>query len=213
MVHVGPSPATGSQLPAIRSAAAGCSRFALTLRDEDAGSHTVFELPDGFDAYLKDVSRNRRANYRRNLNKLNKAFDFEVDVVRDGPELESEFDAFIAMHQVQWRAINKLGHFDDWPGSREFSRDLVRTLAAEGRVRLIRLLADGEPVAYYWCFRMDDTFYWRLWGGRAHGVSAARWCLASTGRCGAAGCADAISSTRPDTCFGASAAPLICGCF
>ena len=168
MVHVG-VPATGSQMPAIRSAAAGCSRFALTLRDEDAGSHTVFELPDGFDdAYLKDVSRNRRANYRRNLNKLNKAFDFEVDVVRDGPELESEFDAFIGMHQVQWRAINKLGHFDDWPGSREFSRDLVRTLAAEGRVRLIRLLADGEPVAYYWCFRMDDTFYWRL--SRARGL-------------------------------------------
>ncbi len=180
MVHVGPSPATGAQLPAIRSAAVSCSRFALTLRDQDAGSHTVFELPDGFDAYLKDVSRNGRTNYRRNLNKLNKAFDFEVDVVRDGSELECEFDAFIAMHQVQWRAINKLGHFDDWPGSREFSRDLVRTLAAEGRVRLIRLVADGEPVAYYWCFGMDGTFYWRL-SGRRRGE---RWDQFALGRVG-----------------------------
>ena len=46
MVHVGPSPGAGAQLPAIRSAAVSCSRFALTVRDEDAGSHTVFELPD-----------------------------------------------------------------------------------------------------------------------------------------------------------------------
>ena len=48
MVHVGPSPGAGAQLPAIRSAAVSCSRFALTVRDEDAGSHTVFELPDWF---------------------------------------------------------------------------------------------------------------------------------------------------------------------
>ena len=68
----------------------------------------MFQLPDSFDSHLKGVSRSRRAIYRRNLNKLNKAFDFEVDVGRDGPELEREFDAFIAMHQVQWRAINRL---------------------------------------------------------------------------------------------------------
>ena len=100
--------------------------------------------------------------------------------MRDGPQLEREFDAFIEMHQVQWRTINKLGHFDDWPGSREFSRDLVRTLAPEGRVRLIRLLADGEPVAYYWCFGMDDTYYWRL-SGRRRGE---RWDQFALGRVG-----------------------------
>ena len=66
------------------------------------------------------------------------------------------------MHQAQWKAVNKLGHFDDWPGSREYSWDLVRNLAASDRVRLLRLLADDRVVAYYWCFALGGTYYWRL---------------------------------------------------
>ena len=66
------------------------------------------------------------------------------------------------MHQAQWQAMNKLGHFEDWPASREFSWDLVRTFARTGRVRLVRLLADGKVLAYYWCFALNRTYYWRL---------------------------------------------------
>ena len=53
-------------------------------RDRETGTQTVFELPDGFDAYLGGLSKNQRSNYRRNVNKLGKAFRFEVDVVTRG---------------------------------------------------------------------------------------------------------------------------------
>jgi CelD/BcsL family acetyltransferase involved in cellulose biosynthesis len=66
------------------------------------------------------------------------------------------------MHQAQWKAVDKLGHFDDWPGAREYSWDLVRTLAGSDRVRLVRLMADDRVVAYYWCFALGGTYYWRL---------------------------------------------------
>ena len=118
-------------------------------------------MPDGFDAYLGGLSKNQRSNYRRNVNKLGKAFEFQVDVVREGPELEREFEAFVEMHQAQWKAVGKLGHFGDWPRSREFTRDLVDTLAGTGRApdpagrrrrgRLVLLL-----------LRADGTYYWRL---------------------------------------------------
>ncbi len=162
MVHVGPCSGTSAQLDALRESAAAIGDVAKLVRDRVSGSHTVFEMPDGFDAYLRSLSKNHRSNYRRNVNKLNKTFNFGVDVVRDAYTLEREFEDFVEMHQAQWKAVNKLGHFDDWPGSREFSRDLVRTLARTDRVRLIRLLADDQVVAYYWCFGMNGRYYWRL---------------------------------------------------
>jgi CelD/BcsL family acetyltransferase involved in cellulose biosynthesis len=161
LVHLGPCSGE-TRLEAVRGSVANLAGEARIVRDREAGSHTVFEMPDGFDAYLKGLSRNQRSNYRRNLNKLNGAFKFAVDVVSDAPTLEHEFDAFVEMHQAQWKAVNKLGHFGDWPGSREFTRDLVSDLARVDQVRLIRLLADDQVVTYYFCFRLNDTFYWRL---------------------------------------------------
>jgi CelD/BcsL family acetyltransferase involved in cellulose biosynthesis len=161
LVHVGP--ASGDlQLEAVRRAVAALGGDARIVRDRECGASTVFEMPDGSDAYVKSLSKNQRSNYKRNLNKLNNTFDFSVDVVRDGPLLEQEFDAFVEMHQMQWNAVHKLGHFGDWPRSREFTHDLVRELAGEDQVRLIRLIADGEVVSYYFCFKLNDVYYWRL---------------------------------------------------
>jgi CelD/BcsL family acetyltransferase involved in cellulose biosynthesis len=161
MVHVGPCSGTAGHVGAVRAAASKLDGGQI-VRDRQAGMHTVFEMPDGFDGYLKSLSSHQRSNYRRKLKKLNNSFTVDLDVVRDGPALEREFEAFMEMHQAQWKAVNKLGHFDDWPGSREYSWDLVRSLAASERVRLVRLLADDRVVAYYWCFALGDTYYWRL---------------------------------------------------
>lgn len=162
MVHLGPCSAAAPQLACVAGAVTALGDVAEVVRDREAGSHTAFELPDGFEAYLGGLSKNQRSNYKRNVNKLSKAFRFDVDVLSSPAELESEFDAFIDMHQAQWQAVNKLGHFGDWPGSRAFASDLVRELARSGQVRLIRLIADDQVVSYYWCFVSGSTYYWRL---------------------------------------------------
>jgi len=162
MVHLGPCSAATPQLAAVPGAVASLADVAEVVRDREAGSHTAFELPDGFEAYLAGLSKNQRSNYKRNVNKLSKAFAFEVDVLSSPTEIEGEFDAFVDMHQAQWHAVNKLGHFGDWPGSRQFARDLVHELAQADQVRLIRLIADGQVVSYYWCFVEGNTYYWRL---------------------------------------------------
>jgi CelD/BcsL family acetyltransferase involved in cellulose biosynthesis len=164
IVHAGPISASIPHLECLRQAAAKLSESVAVLRDCETGSHTVFEVPNSFDAYIQGLSKNQRSNYRRNINKLNNAFKFEVDVVRNGPELEREFDAFVDMHQSQWQAVNKLGHFGDWPKSLEFTRELVQALAGQNGIRLIRMIADGQVVSYYFCFELNGTFYWRLPG-------------------------------------------------
>jgi CelD/BcsL family acetyltransferase involved in cellulose biosynthesis len=162
MVHLGPCSSGTPQLAGVQGAVTSLGTVAEVVRDREVGSHTAFELPDGFEAYLGSLSKNQRSNYKRNVNKLSKAFQFEVDVLSSPADLENEFDAFVDMHQAQWQAVDKLGHFGDWPGSRMFARDLVRELAASDQVRLIRLIADGQVVSYYWCFLAGNTYYWRL---------------------------------------------------
>jgi CelD/BcsL family acetyltransferase involved in cellulose biosynthesis len=180
MVHVGPCSGTLPQVAAIRRSAGAIAGVARVIRDGESGSHTAFDLSGGFDTYLHGLSKNQRKAYRRNVNKLHKTFKICVDVVRDAPMLEREFEAFVEMHQTQWKAANKLGHFGDWPGSREFSRDLVRTLGRTDRVRLIRLLADDQVVTYYWCFAMNGTYYWRL----SSRLSGEQWDQFALGRIG-----------------------------
>jgi CelD/BcsL family acetyltransferase involved in cellulose biosynthesis len=180
MVHFGPCSSLTPQLAGVLAAAESMSQVVEVLRDREAGAHTAFELPDGFDAYMARLSKSQRSNYKRSVNKLSKAFRFEVDVVSSPTEIEREFEAFIDMHQAQWHAVNKLGHFGDWPGSREFARDLVRELSHSDQVRLIRLIADDEVVSYCWSFVAGGTYYWRLPGR----VCGAEWDQYSLGRVG-----------------------------
>ena len=161
MVHVACSGAV-PQLDSFRRSAAATRGSRGSFETSESDSHTMFEMPDGFDAYIRSLSSHQRSNYRRKLKKLNNAFEVHVDIVQDGHLLEREFGVFVEMHQAQWQAVNKLGHFGDWPAAREFSWDLVRTFADRGLMRLVRLVADGKVVAYYWCFELNRAYYWRL---------------------------------------------------
>jgi CelD/BcsL family acetyltransferase involved in cellulose biosynthesis len=162
MVHLGPCSSADPHIEAFRRGAGDVSHLARPLRDREYGSHTFFDVSEGFDGYLRGMNSHQRSNYRRKIKKFSSSFEVTLDIVSDPSDLEREFAAFVDMHQTQWKALNKLGHFGDWRASREFSWDLVRTLAPADRVRLVRLLADGQVVAYYWCFALNGTYYWRL---------------------------------------------------
>jgi CelD/BcsL family acetyltransferase involved in cellulose biosynthesis len=132
------------------------------VSDNALGPHTVFELPGDFDAYLRSLDKKQRGNHRRAMQALRESFDVSVDVVEDASELAAEFPKFVRMHEAQWRAEGKLGHFRDWPRSEEFHADLVRELGAAGRAHLVRLTLSGEAVSYQLCYSFGDTLHWIL---------------------------------------------------
>ena len=106
LIHVGPCPGESASIDAVRRGAIGIPQVAELVQDRERGSHTAFYMPDGFDAYLASLSKNQRSNYRRNVNKLNNAFEFKVDRVSDPASLAIEFETFVQMHQAQWKAVN-----------------------------------------------------------------------------------------------------------
>jgi CelD/BcsL family acetyltransferase involved in cellulose biosynthesis len=123
---------------------------------------SAFSLPGTFEDYLKQIGKNERHNYKRHCNVLAKSFRFTWDVLTTEASVEKEFASFIAMHQAQWQAEGKMGHFVDWPLASEFNAELARVMAAKGRMRLYRLLLDDKPVSYQYSFVFNQFLYWRL---------------------------------------------------
>jgi CelD/BcsL family acetyltransferase involved in cellulose biosynthesis len=152
-----------NRMPAhVRVACPALKDVATLAQDVQTAVHTTFQLPGTFDAYLGGLNKRQKQNLRRDLNLFAKNFTSRVDVVRDGEELQREFAAFRRMHDRQWQAENKLGHFNDWPHSAAFNESLVRELAPLGRVRLVRLWANEQVVSYQYCLTFGDRLYWRL---------------------------------------------------
>ncbi len=135
---------------------------AILLKDSIRSPYADFQLPDTFAAYVQSLSKNQRGNLRRSLRGFHDTFEITQDVILDEASAVPEFEKFVQMHTEQWRAENKLGHFGDWPSGKEFNAELVVRQARKGRLRLIRLFADGQVVSYQLCFAFGDRWYWRL---------------------------------------------------
>jgi len=113
--------------------------------------------------YYASLSKNERKNRRKyELRLLKKEYDVQVEVCRDPALAEKEFEAFVAQHTAQWQAERKPGHFVAWPHGKEFNLALVRSQSRAGRLRLIRIIANGQVISYQYAFVFGNTWYWEL---------------------------------------------------
>ena len=156
------SPLSGASSIAETASAICRDHFAFQLaRNEAIAPHVMFRLPESFEQYLKALQKQQRANYVRDFAQLSKRFQISHTVI-DGQRAAEHFDQFVRMHDAQWHAVGRLGHFGDWPKSMAFNADLVRKLAEENRVRLYMLAANGEPISIQYTLVFGNTACWRL---------------------------------------------------
>lgn len=114
--------------------------------------------------YLKSLSKNEQKNRRKyELRSLQKEHAVRVDVVGDDDsELCPEFDRFAIQHTRQWQAEGKPGHFAAWPQGMAYNRALVQNLGRLGRVRFVRIWADGQVIANQYIFAFAGRWWWEL---------------------------------------------------
>jgi CelD/BcsL family acetyltransferase involved in cellulose biosynthesis len=131
------------------------------MRSDSTGPHMVFALPESFDAYMAGLQRYPRRDYRRSLRHLAERCDIACRTV-SGDEAVAYLDRFAALHTAHWRALGRMGHFGDWPGSEGFTRDLIARMAPSGRARFHEISGDGRVLAIEQCFVLGDRCHWRL---------------------------------------------------
>lgn len=146
----------------VRDACARVASPARLVRDASPGVYTVFHLPPTFDDYLARLNKSARGNYRRDERQLAESLAAAHDTVTAPSAVRSAFEHFQDLHTRYWRAQRRLGHFDDWPGSRAFTRDLLERLCLRGDVEIDRLISRDRLLASELVFRFGSTRHWRL---------------------------------------------------
>ena len=87
--------------------------------------------------------------------------------------LNKTFANFVDMHQRHWQKQNQAGHFGDWPCSLEFHREAALAQLKRGRLRLMEVKTNGQPLGYKYAYKFGDTFVEFL-DARADGEQFAR---------------------------------------
>lgn len=123
--------------------------------------HIFWELPGSFDEFVGSLSKKERSNIK--IARKRTADAGAVECLRqDDPEFERWFAEFVDQHQRQWQAEGMLGHFDDWPRAREFHNDLLRAMAPQNRLKMLRLTIGGETVGFQYGYRFANRLHWLL---------------------------------------------------
>jgi CelD/BcsL family acetyltransferase involved in cellulose biosynthesis len=126
------------------------------------GVHSVFELPGKMEEYYSALSPSERKNRRYYLRLLQKEYDTKVEITSDPASVVREFDWFAEQHKRQWYAQGQSGHFGGWPRALAFNRSLVEAQGKSGRLRFIRILANGEVISRQYIFAFAERFFWEL---------------------------------------------------
>ena len=123
--------------------------------------HTLMRLPDSFDTFLASLSKSRRTEYKKDLKRLSKLATITNKTSVGNAAIE-RFPAFVDQHTAQWEAVNRPGHFGDWPNSTEFYADVIENLRNTSKARFDEQFADDHLLSSQFCFIEGKTCYWRL---------------------------------------------------
>lgn len=155
-------PGNDPTLVGLRRSCESLQGLVSIARDAPVGPHTKFHLPPSFETYLAQLKKRQRQNYRRQLKQLGESFKLDSDIIKDPSQAQDAFVNFKALHEHQWQAEGKPGHFGDWPRSASFNADLAKAMSRLGRFRMVQLSADRRVVATQYAFVFGDCCYWRL---------------------------------------------------
>lgn len=169
--------------PVVKCIDAVCSqRTNLVKRCNVArGIHSIFHVPASMEDYYASLSKNERKHRRKyELRLLRKEYETRVEVVSDAAEVSQEFERFAGQHREQWGVEGKTGHFGAWPRALDYNRAMVKAQGERGRLRFIRIAANGEVIANQYTFAFGDRYYWEL-PSRAVDPKWERFSLGPTG--------------------------------
>jgi hypothetical protein len=144
------------------------------------GVHTVFSLPASMEQYFDSLGKSERKKRMYELRLLQKEHQIKVEVLGDARGVEEEFVRFVEQHTAQWNAEGKPGHFGAWPRGKEYNHALIRAQGALGRVRFVRILANGQVVSNQYVFAFGDAWFWEL-PARAVGSEWTKFSLGPAG--------------------------------
>jgi CelD/BcsL family acetyltransferase involved in cellulose biosynthesis len=113
-------------------------------------------LPGSWDDFLGQLSKKDRHEMRRKMRRLDSAGDVQMRVITTAADAEPLMEDLFRMMRL---SNHHKEEFLDRPGMQDFFRDMTRTMADEGMLRLYSLTLDAVPVAMVHNLDVGGTLY------------------------------------------------------
>lgn len=160
VIQLGPLPGYGDSAESLaQSVEPFCG---LAQETELSRPQMVVDVPDSYDRYLAQLPKKKRGELRREERDFALIPGASIRVVDAPQEFEGEFGRFVDLHQTYWQADRRLGHFGDWPQSREFHQEMIRAQSAAGRAILIMIESGSQLLAAEYCYGFGSRLHWFL---------------------------------------------------
>jgi CelD/BcsL family acetyltransferase involved in cellulose biosynthesis len=125
------------------------------------------------EGYLeRAISGHRRKKLRRQRRLLAKIAPLTFATTRDAGSIEAALQDFLVLEAGGWKGLAGAAIVND-PAIRDFVQSAVMGLAADGQVRIDRLLLNGAPIAATVTLTSGDAAWsWKITYNEAHARSS-----------------------------------------
>jgi len=106
----------------------------------------MLRLPENWEAYLRQISKNERTNIRHGHKTL-RAAGVELEILSDPAAITSAYEELVRLHGVAWKSRGQVGYYSKTEHFEEFHRLLAPTLAAGNMSRLYSYKREGRRFA------------------------------------------------------------------
>ncbi len=118
----------------------------------------VVEFPGGWEAYLQSRSKHMRSELRRKARKIEASGALTFSTASTPEQCERAIEHVVSIEARSWK--HEIGaSLDLRPDAQHFYRELARSCAPRGWVRLHLLSLDSRPVAYLYGFVVRNEYY------------------------------------------------------
>ncbi|MFI5251921.1 MAG: GNAT family N-acetyltransferase [Bacteroidota bacterium] len=134
-------------------------RFGLPARVLAKAETTHVALPETWETFQAQLSRNKRHHLRTEEKKLAKYFQSKVEIIKHADDdVFQAVASFIDIHNHRWESLGYRSAFH-CPNHRAFHFEVAEKFAARGWLRLLFLNVNGTRAATSFNFNFRDKIY------------------------------------------------------
>ncbi len=137
------------------------SRYMLEKKEN--GVQTIYPLGISFNEYLEKLSKTEKREMNRHCRNIIKVVnDNTAEIITEtvcDTGLAKAFDDFVQMHMSHWQNEGQGGHFNDWPKSEIFHREMAEAQLKNGRLRLFKMKVGDVCTGYEYGYKFSDTYF------------------------------------------------------
>lgn len=118
----------------------------------------TIELPESWDQYLKNLSKNHRKRVRRWTRNHLESGQVEIRSTNDNWDIDEAYESLIRLHNLRRSTLPSKGAFENETFC-NFHREAIKRLAANGQAALSAIFLAGEAVAIEYELYSKDTVF------------------------------------------------------